>query len=235
MAWVVAEWIKSRQSAESPINWKPSFFLSIIATSIIVFISLIYIPLIYYHTPGVLPAAAFAIAASWLLYKVIPSIKKIKSQPSRFFNYTPVYLIVIPLIAFAANKFLVDPISNYSRTKAIQKSEIIIHAIEKYKANEGSYPESIESLKGKYLVEIPKSSVMGITNYRYTKLDDDFTLAFSQWKDGAAMEELVIYDRNPVSEKGYAKFNYNLDRYRTLTAFAGYDAGVKHWRYYLCD
>jgi len=232
--WVIAEWKKSRQPEEKPVNWKPSYHLSIIATVIIFAISLIYIPLLY-HIEGVVASIAFVILLSWPLYKVIRSIRKIKSQPSRAFNPMPFYLIALPLIAFTANKLLVDPISNFSRKLAIQKSEILIHAIEEYKNNEGAYPESLENLKGKYIDAIPKSSVMGVTSYRYNKLNGDFTLAFSQWKDGAALEELVIYDRSPVSEKDYANFNFKLDRYRTLTAFKGYDAGVKHWRYYLCD
>jgi len=232
--WVIAEWKKSRQPEGKTINWKPSYYLSIIATVIIVTISLIYIPLTY-HFAGVLASAAFVILLSWLLYRMIRFIRKIKSQSSRAFISMPVYLIALPLIAFTANKFLVDPLSNYSRKLAIKKSEILIHAIEAYKNREGEYPESLENLKGKYIDQIPKSSVMGVTSYRYSKLDDDFTLAFSQWKDGASLEELVIYDKSPVSKKDYANFNYKLDRYRTLGAFASYDAGIKHWRYYLCD
>lgn len=57
----------------------------------------------------------------------------------------------------------------------------------------------------------------------------------NQWKDGAALEEIVIYDKNPPVYYDAASFDYNLDRYRIKGAFAGYDAGVLHWQYYLCD
>jgi len=232
--WIIFEWKKCRQPKENQIDWKPSYLLSIIATIIITGINTIYIPLIY-QFEGVLAAGVFVILLCWILHRMIRFIRKIKTQPSRAFIYMPVYLIILPIIAYASNKFLVDPISNFSRTLAIQQSEVLIRAIEEYKNNEGTYPESLESMKGKYIEEIPESQIMGVTHYRYHKLDDDFTLAFSQWKDGAALEELVIFDRNPVSRKDYTGFNYKLDRYRALTAFAGYDAGVKHWRYYLCD
>ena len=232
--WVIAGWIKNKQREDRPVNWKPSYYLSIIAAVIAAIIGVIFLPVFGQHA-GV-PAAVIALVIEgWLLYKVVLSIRKIKSTPSRAFNSVPVYLIVLPLVAFTANKFLVEPISTYSRNTAIHKSEMLIAAIENYNIKEGKYPASLNELKGKYIDKIPKPSVMGVANYRYTKVNNHYTLSFSQWKDGTALEELVIYDKNPGLYNDYAHFDYKIDRYRIKGAFESHNTGIKNWRYYLCD
>ena len=232
--WVIAEWLKLRQSKDQPVNWKPSFYLAIIATMIATSIALIYVPFLWVFD-GVAAAIAAAVLIGLGLYKVIRSIKKLRTSPQTSFNPIPLYLIILPLIAFTTNKVLTGPMSVYSRNIAIQKSQALIDAIELYKVNEGEYPPSLENLQGKYLHKLPKPAIMGIKKYQYNKINDQFTLSFSQWKDGASLEEIVIFDKNPGLKNDYAHYDYKIDRYRVKGAFASYDTGVPHWRYYLCD
>jgi hypothetical protein len=159
----------------------------------------------------------------------ILEIRKLKDRKPRSI---PFYLVTIPLIALITNSFLTKPISDYSRDYAIKRSETLVASIEEYKRNEGQYPESLHSLK-----EVPSPFVMGILNFRYNKINESYTLSFSQWLEFGSLEVIVLYDKNNVKNNltgELALYDYSFDLCRIKGAFASHDAEYG-WRYYLID
>ncbi len=80
--------------------------------------------------------------------------------------------------------------------------------------------------------------VMGILNFRYNKIDDHYSLSFSQWLEWGSLEEIVLYDKNDLKDnlKGeLAKYDYKFDLCRVNLAFASHNTEYDHWRYYLVD
>ncbi len=79
---------------------------------------------------------------------------------------------------------------------------------------------------------------MGILDFRYHKIDDDYSLSFSQWLEFGSLEEIVLYDKNSLRNnlKGaFAKYDYAFDLCRVKGAFESHDTNDDYWRYYLVD
>jgi hypothetical protein len=168
------------------------------------------------------------------------TIKEIKNlkNPGGKFNPVPIYLITIPLIAFLARVYLVGPVSDYSRSFAIKRSEVLIGSIEEYKNREGQYPESIRELETRYKTKIPNPFIMGILDFRYNKINDHYSISFSQWLEWGSLEEIVLYDKDNLRNNltgGYAKYDYGFDLCRVQGAFAVRDTKYDNWQYYLVD
>jgi hypothetical protein len=84
---------------------------------------------------------------------------------------------------------------------------------------------------------IPSPSVMGIRNFRYNKINDHYSLSFSQWLEFGLLEEIVLYDKDNIRNKltgSYAKDDYSLDLCRIKGAFKVHDAN-NGWQYYWLD
>ncbi len=39
---------------------------------------------------------------------------------------------------------------------------------------------------------------MGVFDFRYHKIDDNYSLSFSQWLEFGSLEEIVLYDKNSL-------------------------------------
>ncbi len=147
-------------------------------------------------------------------------IQKLKKKTDYKFNPAPLYLVLIPVIALLSSKFAVENVAAFTREKAIVKTEPLISAIEKYKTENGEYPENLESLIGKYIQEIPKLNIMGTRAYQYEKRNSSFQLTFERlWHWNAT--EVVIY--NTLAQKGI-KGNYE-----------NHPTDHTNWWYYMAD
>lgn len=76
---------------------------------------------------------------------------------------------------------------------------------------------------------------MGIENFRYNNINDQYSLSFSQ-TPGLGLEEIVLYDKNDLKNNlrvEYAKYDYSFDLCRVKGAFASHNTRHDHWRYYL--
>jgi hypothetical protein len=134
--------------------------------------------------------------------------------------------------------FLSDPLSDYSRNFAIRRSDALISAIENYKDFHGQYPESIDKLKAYNRKKIVDPFIMGIRAFRYNRIDDHYSISFSQWLKLSSLEEIVLYDKSNLKNSltsDYAKYDYGVDLFRVKGAFASRDTKYDHWRYYYCD
>jgi hypothetical protein len=165
-------------------------------------------------------------------------VKLLKTGKQEKFNPMPLYLMSVPVIAFLGFMFLITPLSDFSRNFAIQRSQVLITLIEEHKNKTGEYPVSIDDLDPRSVQKKAKTNIMGIENYRYTKINDHYSLSFSQWKDLGSLEEIVLYDKNNLKDNligEFAKYDYSLDLHRVKGAFASHDTRYDNWRYYLVD
>ena len=207
------------------------------ATSSITFIY-IFVSLFAFVGVGIIPGILVLFFLPVGLWWIITQIRKLKESEDSRFNSVPVYLVTVPLIAFVTLLFLVTPASDFSRNFAIKKSDTLIASIEDYKNRTGRYPESLHELYPGPGKKMPKPSVMGIGEFRYNKIDDSYSLSFSQWLHVGSLEEIVLYDKSDLKDNLTAKFpkyDYNVDLWRIKGAFASHDTRYSKWRYYHVD
>jgi len=72
---------------------------------------------------------------------------------------------------------------------------------------------------------------MGIEDFRYNKINDQYSLSFSQWLDLGSLEEIVLYDKHDLKNNltgDLAKYDYRFDLCRARIAFASHDTGHPH-------
>ncbi len=168
------------------------------------------------RTFDVWPLAIIVSVVGFTIYR----IQKLKKKTNYKFNPAPVYIVLIPVIALLSSKFAVERVAEITREKAILKTETLIAAIEKYKTENGEFPDDLASLKGKYIQEIPKINIMGMRAYRYEKRNSSFQLSFERLWHWTATEVVVYNSLGQKSIKG------NYENYPT-----------KHtnWSYYMAD
>lgn len=236
LVWIIYEMRKARV-AKVKMNWKVPYSMTIISLVIVFLIFGLFAMGIYFNE-GWITGTMVALVFIGVMGLAFRAVSKLKRRDDNRFNPTPIYLSIIPIIAFLTNLFIVAPVSDYSRNAAIRQAQGLINMIEDYKFREGEYPESIDVLREKYNTRIPAPKIMGVLNYRYNKINEDYSLSFSQWLDWGSLEVIVLYDKNNLRNKlkgRYADWDYKFDLCRTKGAFASYDTKFKNWRYYLCD
>jgi hypothetical protein len=187
---------------------------------------------------GIIPGIAGALLFSTLLFWIIKKIRKLKVVNETKLDRLPIYLLTIPLTAFFTFMYIVKPASNFSRDFAIKKGEALIASIEDHKNKTGQYPESLQEMYAHTENKMPQPSIMGIEDFHYNKINDHYSLSFSQWLDLGSLEEIVLYDKHDLKNNltgDLAKYDYSFDLCRARTAFASHETGHQYWRYYLCD
>lgn len=163
-------------------------------------------------------------------------INRTRKCPGRKFNMAPLYFLTLPLMAFLARSFVLGPVSGFSRNLAIERSQPLITAIEEYKMQKGVYPETLAALKKEK--NVPEPFIMGISQYRYNRINGQYSLSFSQWLDFGSLEEIVVYDKTDLANNltgRYASYDYKFDLCRIKYSFARGETGHSNWKYYHCD
>ncbi|MFA7378964.1 MAG: hypothetical protein WC150_00790 [Bacteroidia bacterium] len=134
----------------------------------------------------------------------------------------PILLWTIPILMIILSIWVAGVARNISRTIAINNSEKLILAIEKYKETNKQYPKEISQLTPDFIKTIPIPWIMGISGYNYEKKESSFNLTFSQNVVMGFNFEVVVYDPTE-NHKAEGKQN-DL-----------YDTGKKGWKYYIYD
>lgn len=67
--------------------------------------------------------------------------------------------------------------------ESIQRGNSIAEALERYRSQEGRFPERLDALAPKFLLEVPKTAMSGLLgtsgpDFGYSKADDDYQLWF---------------------------------------------------------
>ncbi len=163
-----------------------------------------------------LPLAVIISIVAFFIYR----IQKLKGKTHYKFNPAPLYIVLIPVVALVTSRFAVEKAAAFTRDEAIVRTEPLIAAIEKYKADNGQYPENLEILKGMFIQEIPKPNIMGMRPYQYENRGSSFQLTFERlWHWNAT--EVVVY--NTLGQQGI-KGNYE-----------NFPANRANWWYYMAD
>jgi len=237
LVWVILG--RRNQMNKSGGKWgnKPFSILAILSCIITFPIYFLLVAAIFF-TYGLSAGVVSLLIGVYALYLSIKGVRKLNKRQITRLNFAPFYLVTIPLLSLFMRLYLAPPISAYSRNLAIERSQVLISAIEQFKIKEGKYPVSLEQLQPVYLRKIPSPNIMGILHFKYNGIDDRYSVSFSQWLDIGSLEEIVLYDKTNLRNNlqgEYAKYNYDLDLWRVHGAFASYETGHDHWRYYHCD
>lgn len=232
-------WIIGQRNARAKMNgsfWKPGFYFAIFVC-LFAFVLLILVTLGLFVSNDFVAGMIMILLGTLCLNFAYRGIRKMKSQNTMAHQWLPVYLVVIPIVSFLARTQLVEPLSRLSRNIAISQGQQIIEALEEFQLAEGSYPENVKALEGKYFDKIPESSIMGISGFKYYKVGDDFTLSFSQWLDCGSLEEIVLYEKQDLHSNigQLISYDYQNDLHRVNGAYAHYPTGYTHWNYYHAD
>lgn len=218
LSWSIVELKKYRQLASSNDNWVNGYRfaqITFVVTGIFLALALFFTLSVkaYFILPALVGITLVAVYG-W------PKIKSLRQTTFQHkINPVPFFMLTLPWVILLAHAYLVVPISAYSRAYAIKKTEPLIEAIEKYKVQEGHYPEAITDLQPVYLNKVPHPAIMGSEQFWYEKTADTYHLSFPQHL--GATEEWVVYNNaNQYYRKGY---------------FASFEAKVPNWRYYWFD
>ena len=133
---------------------------------------------------------------------------------------------------------LVTPISDYTRNIAILHGEQLVEKIERFKTEQGFYPNTLAQLEHKGKPKPGQPFIMGITGFRYNRINDQYSLSFSQWLECGSLEDIVLFDKNNLRNKlegRDAPYNYDFDLCRVKGAFAVRATGYTGWTRYLID
>ncbi len=99
-----------------------------------------------------------------------------KNANVRTFNWAPLYLVVLPIVAATFRIALVGPAIEFSRNRASENSAQLISDIERYREANGHYPRSLLAEWQDY-----KPSVIGIKQYHYKPNGEAYDLFFEQY------------------------------------------------------
>jgi hypothetical protein len=111
----------------------------------------------------------------------------------RGFNYTPLYLILVPSILSIVRLAFLERAVEFSRNRAIAGSAEFINAIEAYHDRHGRYPLSLASSLSDY-----DPPVIGVERYHYEPSGRAYNVFFEQLTFPIGMREYVMY--NPLDE-----------------------------------
>lgn len=214
--------IDLRKSSDRQVNrWKNGYYFSLLVSLPVLSFLLLLLVLAFPEMNWVERAVAVTFIAGMAIFLAL-RIRRLRNKVSHELSTAPLYLVLIPLVTFCAKNFWIERIADISRDKAIVQSGEIIEALEKYRSANGTYPVSLDELKGKYLAVIPDPGIIGIKPYQYERTGDSYSLLFVQWLHWGATEEKVIYCQSAhlLSVKGH---------------FASFETHYPGWRYYWND
>jgi hypothetical protein len=180
----------------------------------------------------------FLTLALWIyvVVRLLPRLKLLKTSEGQNFNPAPLYLIFIPTVVLVLQLTLGFHATNFSRNRAIAQSAELIGDIEEYHSAHGSYPNTLLAVNKDYF-----PSVVGIEQFHYAPNGAAYNLFFEQPKllFDFGIREIVMY--NKLDEQlmmSHAAW--------ILTSAPGelearqgwhkvHDATTPHWKYFWFD
>lgn len=134
--------------------------------------------------------------SAYVLFRQISGLRRLQYVEHSRFHPAPLYLVFLPVIAFAAQLMLAGPVTRWSRDRAIANAAAFIADIEQYHDQHGRYPVSLQAQNRDYFPE-----VVGVDRYVYVPQGDSYNLSFEQPRfllDRFGTREWVVY--NPRDE-----------------------------------
>jgi hypothetical protein len=182
-------------------------------------------------------AALVLLGFSVLFYYLFQKLQLFGSNNRKRFNAAAIYLTVLPLCCFIMQLLVSQPLTRYSRNKAIQNATGMISEIEAYHQKCGSYPPTLQAQWKDY-----SPNIVGIEKYFYSPQGKAYNLQFEQPRfllDRFGTREWVVYNpRDENSSYSHTSWYFRLspgEVMRTQGWYSSGNTGYPHWKYFLFD
>jgi hypothetical protein len=167
---------------------------------------------------GLLGLVAIPIGLIW----TIRELKRKRNDNENQIDIKAIILLTLPLTLFLTSIYISGLVRDFSRDFAINRTDDLIHSIEKFKQKKGKYPDLLTDLTPEFIADIPSPLIMGIDNYDYKKQGDTYNVSFQQNVVLSFNFEVVTFDPT--------------DNHKAEGELADiYDTGKSHWKYYVYD
>lgn len=172
----------------------------------------------------------------YVVSRVLPRLRHLKSAPPRPTSAVAFYLLIVPVAVALLQMAVVAPAIEFSRTRAIQNSARLIADIEQYRAAHGRYPASLMSVWEDYL-----PGIIGIKEYHYEPSGDAYNVFFEQFALRFGTREIVMY--NPRDQQAMTSHKMDLLQLtpqelaleQTRGHYAVHESAHPHWKYFWFD
>src|SRR5262245_8304517 len=212
-----------------------SFALAaVIASSVVTVLVLLVVFLAFSRIFGLL---LFSIWLYAVLKILLPKIRLLKTTEAEYFNFTPLYLLCLPILTLLLQLALAAHAKEWSRNRAIANASEFISGIERYRAQYGQYPVSLLAQWKDYYPD-----VVGVEKYHYSPHGDSYNLFFENPRfllDKIGTREWIVY--NPRDEhriyshaSGFLLLSPEVLE-RSQGWYASHDTLHAHWKYFLFD
>lgn len=205
--------------------------LSVIAATFVALVLTLFATFSVGNAFGILTISAWL----YILFKLIPKLKCLKGTDNNNFNFTPLYLIALPLLTLIIQMMLMPSLTRQSRSRAILQANEFISGIEEYRSRHGRYPASLQAQNKDYY-----PGVVGVERYHYDSRGDGYNLSFEQPRfllDRFGTREWVVY--NPRGEnRMFSHVAWLLPSAGVEPPQGWYASGTtehRHWKYFLFD
>ena len=182
---------------------------------------------------------ALPLLAAWLyaLWKVIRSLRRLKTLPHVGFDPSPLYFAAVPLLLVIFQFAAARPATDISRRRAMQAAGEIISELEQYRAREGRYPPSLLGIWKDY-----DPSVVAVERFHYSPHGEAYSLFFEQPRfvhDQFGTREFVVYnprDEHLIVSHTAWMLRHPPERLQSRQGwYAVRDASQPHWKYFWFD
>jgi hypothetical protein len=172
----------------------------------------------------------------YILSRLIPRLKLLKTAEAEDFNPAPLYLVFVPTVVLIFQISLAAPATEFSRSRAIAQSAELIGDIEEYHAAFGHYPGSLLALHKDYL-----PSVVGIEKFHYAPNGEAYNLFFERptFLFDFGIREIVMYNKLDehvmVSHAAWILAGAPEDLEARQGWHSVHNASNPHWKYFWFD
>lgn len=148
----------------------------------------------------------FAVAVLLPLWSSRRRRDPVSPAPRAAARWFPSLLVIAPLLLVAFSGLVVPRTAAWSRDRAIRHSEPLIAEIEAYRARQGHYPVSLQSLHA----DVP-TGVVGIERFLYEPNGEAYNLFFV--RPAVELDALEVVMFNPLDEHRFASHELDLLQY----------------------
>jgi hypothetical protein len=195
-AWLIYEFVKCRSHRPGALEFvsrtDKSIYFAVIALAAYALVSVVV-------TLGAATQNALSLGVGVMILWAVMAWYWLRRWRSRSgaisgFNYTPLYLILLPCIITIVRLAFIERAVEFSRNRAITGSAEFINAIEAYYDRHGRYPLSLASSLSDY-----DPPIIGVERYHYEPSGRAYNVFFEQFTFPIGMQEYVMY--NPLNEQ----------------------------------
>ena len=163
-------------------------------------------------------------------YAVRRALSRLRQPVEPGFHPAPLYLVLVPVAVTVAQLLGHGAAVERSRNLASDNAAEMIGEIERYRAVNGRYPESLVAVWPDY-----RPSVVGVRSYTYEPSGAAYNLSFEQFRfTPIGTREFVVYnprdEQTMVSHASWRMIAPELEGF-----YADYAAARPHWKYFWFD